>query len=475
MILWILLSLAVLYVLLVVIAITAVVLDNHQPAETIAWVVVIASVPVLGLLLYFFFGQDLRRERLFSKKSLDLLTHKMMSRYVSQKGNSDIPKEDIHLIRFMKMHNYAFPFVGNDVHVFTEGEDFIGDMLRHIGRATHHIHMEFYIVEDDPVGRLVHDALMDAAGRGVKVRFIYDDVGCWNVPRSFFREMEKAGIEVVSVLPVRFHRFAHHINYRNHRKLVVIDGKIGYVGGMNLALRYVRPVQGKKWYDTHIRIEGSGVYGLQLLFLSNWFWTSREMVNAPAYYPPCSASSNSGVLLQIVSSVPFSNWPALMMGYCKAIHNARKRVLIQTPYFMPTQSLIESLQTAAMSGVQVQLMVPEKPGGFWMTWCNQSYFGDMLKAGVELYTYLPGMMHAKMIVVDDRFVSIGSANMDFRSMLDTFEACAFIYDEGFCRQMQQRFFEARKDCKRIDLQTWRSRSLRRRLIASFVRIFSPMF
>ena len=475
MILWILLSLAVLYVLLVVIAITAVVLDNHQPAETIAWVVVIASVPVLGLLLYFFFGQDLRRERLFSKKSLDLLTHKMMSRYVSQKGNSDIPKEDIHLIRFMKMHNYAFTFVGNDVHVFTEGEDFIGDMLRHIGRATHHIHMEFYIVEDDPVGRLVHDALMDAAGRGVKVRFIYDDVGCWNVPRSFFREMEKAGIEVVSFLPVRFHRLAHHINYRNHRKLVVIDGKIGYVGGMNLALRYVRPVQGKKWYDTHIRIEGSGVYGLQLLFLSNWFWTSREMVNAPAYYPPCSASSNSGVLLQIVSSVPFSNWPALMMGYCKAIHNARKRVLIQTPYFMPTQSLIESLQTAAMSGVQVQLMVPEKPGGFWMTWCNQSYFGDMLKAGVELYTYLPGMMHAKMIVVDDRFVSIGSANMDFRSMLDTFEACAFIYDEGFCRQMQQRFFEARKDCKRIDLQTWRSRSLRRRLIASFVRIFSPMF
>ena len=316
---------------------------------------------------------------------------------------------------------------------------------------------------------------MDAAGRGVKVRFIYDDVGCWNVPRSFFREMEKAGIEVVSFLPVRFHRLAHHINYRNHRKLVVIDGKIGYVGGMNLALRYVRPVQGKKWYDTHIRIEGSGVYGLQLLFLSNWFWTSREMVNAPAYYPPCSASSNSGVLLQIVSSVPFSNWPALMMGYCKAIHNARKRVLIQTPYFMPTQSLIESLQTAAMSGVQVQLMVPEKPGGFWMTWCNQSYFGDMLKAGVELFTYLPGMMHAKMIVVDDRFVSIGSANMDFRSMLDTFEACAFIYDEGFCRQMQQRFYEARKDCKRIDLQTWRSRSLRRRLIASFVRIFSPMF
>ena len=240
MILWILLSLAVLYVLLVVIAITAVVLDNHQPAETIAWVVVIASVPVLGLLLYFIFAQDLRRERLFSKKSLDLLTHKMMSRYVSQKGNSDIPKEDIHLIRFMKMHNYAFPFVGNDVHVFTEGEDFIGDMLRHIGRATHHIHMEFYIVEDDPVGRLVHDALMDAAGRGVKVRFIYDDVGCWNVPRSFFREMEKAGIEVVSFLPVRFHRLAHHINYRNHRKLVVIDGKIGYVGGMNLVLRSLR-------------------------------------------------------------------------------------------------------------------------------------------------------------------------------------------------------------------------------------------
>ena len=473
---WLCFALFVFYASLIVSAIIAVVLDNHQPAETVAWIVTLVSFPIIGLLLYYFFGQDIKRERRFNKKNLDQLTQKMMTKYVSQAGMIHPPQEDFPLIHFLKLHNFSFPFSGNNIHIFTSGDDFILDLIRKIGNAKHHIHLEFYIFLDDAVGRLVHDCLIDAAQRGVKVRLIYDDVGCWSTSKSFFKEMEEAGIEVVNFLPVKFHRFAHRINYRDHRKLVIVDGSVGYIGGMNIAMRYVRPTKGKIWYDTHLRIEGYGVYGIQLLFLSNWFWTTQNLITDAVYYPTFQHSQpHQRVLLQIVSSAPFSNWPAIMMAYNKVIQNAKKYIYIQTPYFMPTQSLIESLQTAAMSGVVVQIMVPECPGGFWMTWCNQSYFEDMLKSGAEIYLYTPGMLHSKVILSDDHFCSIGSANMDFRSMLDTFEANAFIYDDETTLMLRDKFIELRTQCRKLELQEWKCRNIRQRFTASFVRIFSPMF
>ena len=475
MFLWIGIALLVFYASLVVSAIIAVVLDNHQPAETMAWIVTLVSIPIIGLLLYYFFGQDIRREKRFNKKNLDQLTQKVMSKYVSQAGLLKPPKQDFPLIHFLKLHNYSFPFGRNNLHIFTSGDDFVLDLIKKIGNARHHIHLEFFIFLDDAVGRIVRDCLIDAQKRGVKVRLIYDDVGCWDASKAFFRKMEEAGIETVNFLPVKFHRFAHRINYRNHRKLVVIDGKTGYIGGMNIALRYVRPQKGRVWYDTHLRIEGYGVYGIQLLFLSNWFWTTRHMITDSTYYPSFHhLPSGQGVLLQIVSSAPFSSWPAIMMAYNKVFLNSEKYILIQTPYFMPTQSLIEALQTAAMSGVRVQIMLPEKPGGFWMTWCNQSYFGDMLKSGVEIYLYMPGMLHSKVVVSDDHFCSVGSANIDFRSMLDTYEANAFIYDDDMAVKLRDKFIELRKQCRRVELQEWKSRNIRQRFTASFVRIFSPM-
>ena len=466
----------ILYFLLIISTVVSVMLDNHEPAETIAWIIAIVAIPGLGLLLYYFFGQNIRRKRVIGKRSVDLLTRKIMSKYVSQESYYKEDDEDVALIRFFKRHGMALPFGGNRGQYYTYGREWLIDLLRDIGRARHHVHLEFFIIENDPVGQLVKDALLDAVKRGVRVRLIYDDVGCWSVRKRFFREMADGGIEVESFMPVHVPVLAHRVNYRNHRKLVIIDGRTGYIGGMNLALRYVRGVHGGEWRDLQMRLQGGGVWAMQLLFLADWYVACKQMITDPVYYPDVGKwPSQEGALIQIVQSAPFSAWPNLLMGFNKVIQSARRYILLQTPYFMPTASLISSLQTAAMSGVKVQLMVPKRPGGFWMTWANESYFGDMLRAGVEVLLYTPGMLHAKLIVVDDHFVSVGSATLDFRSMLDTFEDSALIYDDEMALRAKALYKEAKLKCERINLQRWNKRNLRRRLIESFVRIFSPMF
>lgn len=481
MFIWIFLSLVTLYFLLVLAAVIAVMLDYHQPAETIAWILVIMGIPVLGLVLYYFFGQNIRRHRIMGKKSIDLLTQKVMARYVSQKVDYREDTRDGQLIHFFKLHSIALPFAGNRIKAYTWAGDWLIDLLRDIGKARHHIHMEYFIIEDDPVGRLVRDALLDAVKRGVQVKFIYDDVGCWGVPKRFFRQMEEAGIEVMSFMPVRFPSLAHRVNYRNHRKITVIDGLTGYIGGMNLALRYVRgPRSGGDWFDLHLRVSGAGVYGIQIVFLSDWYIVSRQMVNDPIYYPdleqaPATDPKPQPALMQTVISAPFGIWPNIMLGYNKVLLSAQHYVFLQTPYFMPTSSLSEALQTAAMSGVKVQIMTAKKPGGFWLTWANESYFGEMLRAGVEIFLYDRGMLHSKLLVADDHICSIGSCNLDVRSLLDTFESTAFIYDDNIAVQARNLFVEARNKCRKLDARQWKKRSLRKRLLEAFVRLFSPLF
>lgn len=464
----------VFYVLLVVNAMGAVMLDNRQPVKTIAWLLVILLIPVVGLVLYYFFGQNIRHEVLLNKKSIDLLTQKVMAHYIRQ-DRYDVPEHLKSLLLLMKRLSYSLPFGGNEAEFYTWGSDFILQLLKDIAQARHHIHLEYFIVEDDAVGRLLSDALLDAVKRGVNVRMIYDDVGCWSVPRRFFNVLREGGVAVEVFLPVHFRWLSHRVNYRNHRKIVVIDGDTGYVGGMNIALRYVRGEHGGVWRDLQMRVCGGAVYGLQQLFLSDWYYVSGELINDMKYYPSMSSSEEGGALMQIAMAVPFGRWPNFQMAYNLIIQRAQRQILIQTPYFMPTETILESLQTAAMRGVHVEIMVPLKPGGFWMSWANESYYGDVLKAGVEIYAYRPGMLHAKMVVVDEEFCSVGSVNMDFRSLNDTFEDSAFIYDRTMAVRVKNLFEEAKADCKLIDLDLWNGRNRRRRLLESFVRIFSPLF
>ena len=466
--------LLVLYFFLVISAFLAVMLDNRQPIKTIAWILFLFLVPVVGLLFYYFFGQNIRRERRFNKKSFGELTHKPLVQFVRQ-STIDYPEKYVSLIRFFKMNSIALPFSGNAADFYTEGRDFVDSLVKDISQARHHVHLEFYIIEDDGVGRRITEALAEAVERGVQVRFLYDDVGCCTVKKRFFRHMENQGIQVAAFGPVHFRRLSHRVNYRNHRKLTVIDGCIGYIGGMNLADRYVYGERGGNWRDLHMRITGAAVYGIQQLFIADWYHAAEEMISSAEFFPETIPMAQPGALVQIVSTAPFGKWPTIMMGFDRVIQNARKYIFIQTPYFMPTETVLESLQTAALSGVKVQIMVPLKPGGFWMTWANESYYGDVLKAGAEVFAYKPGMLHAKAMIVDDDFCSVGSANLDFRSLGQTFEDSAFIYDTEMTQRVKQLFIDARQDCMKIDLDMWNGRNLRRRILESFVRIFSPLF
>ena len=254
------------YVVVTLAAMVAVLMDNGQPAKTMAWIMVLIFLPVVGFVLYFFFGRNTRKERMISQRSLDQLTKRSMLEFAEQK-DLKIPDEQEALVKLFTNQNWALPFKDNEVDIFTNGYDFFHSLLRDIGKAKHHVHIDSYIFNDDALGYMVADELIEKAQQGVEVRVIYDDVGCWNVKGDFFERMREAGIEVHAFMPVKFPAFTGKVNYRNHRKLCVVDGKTGYIGGMNIATRYIQGRSGQAWRDTHLRIRGGAVYGIQRAFL----------------------------------------------------------------------------------------------------------------------------------------------------------------------------------------------------------------
>ena len=299
-----------LYFAVILTTIFVVILDNRSPVKTMAWILVLFFLPVAGWILYLFFGRSTRKEHLISRKGYARLSKRPMAAYQEQPSvMAEHGKQ--RLMDFFSRVNNALPFSGNRVTVYTDAVSMLSELLKDIYRARHHIHLEFYIFEDDAVGRLVRDALIDRARDGVKIRVLYDDVGCWKVPHDFYEQMLCEGIEVLSFLKVRFPRFTSKVNYRNHRKIVVIDGCVGFIGGMNLAERYVKGLGKGNWRDTHVRLEGKVVYGLQTAFLTDWYAIDRTLLTSAEYFPPISVKG--GVLGQIVTSDPVGEWRDIML------------------------------------------------------------------------------------------------------------------------------------------------------------------
>jgi len=377
---WIILTL---YVLAVAGSMIAVLTDNRQPAKTMAWLLVLTFLPLLGIFLYFFFGRNTRKERYISEQSMDDLTKHAMYQYVEQQ-NLRLPEEHINLIHLFANQSMSLPFKDNHVDIFTTGTNFFVSLIDAIGSAKEHIHLESYIFDEDPLGCLVADALIDKAREGVSVRVIYDDVGCWRVSGRFFERMRQEGIDVRSFMPVRFPAFTGKVNYRNHRKICVVDGRVAFVGGMNIALRYVRGTATMAWRDTHMRISGGAVYALQRAFLIDWYFVDRTLLSGQEYYPPLPASTGSDAsandcIAQVVTSSPVSPWPDIMQGYVRILLEAKRYVFMQTPYFLPTEPILFAMRTAALSGVDVRLMVPRHCDARLIEWASRSYFAKVLE------------------------------------------------------------------------------------------------
>ena len=463
---------SLLFLLAVVATIVVIVMDNRNPYKTLAWVLVLVFLPVVGLALYYFFGQDTRREKLISKKGFKRLTKYPMMEFQMQESYKVSEEKQHQLIRFFQRVNLALPFEGNSMKIFQDGSSMLQALLATINSAKHHIHVEFYIFEDDAVGCLVKDALIEKAREGVEIRVLYDDVGCWKIPHRFYDEMREAGIEVRGFLKVRFPRFTSKVNYRNHRKLVVVDGRIGFVGGMNLAERYLKGVPWGIWKDIMMQVEGKAVYGLQMAFLTDWYATDHSLITSSSYFPKMEDKGTS--LMQVVTSDPVGEWKDIMQGLLIAITSAQKYVYIQSPYLLPTEPILLALKTAAAAGVDVRIMIPEKSDSRMVHWGTMSYLQELMEAGIKIYMYQKGFLHSKLIVCDDCLSSVGSTNMDFRSFEHNFEINAFMYDKTSALMLKDIFLSDQKDAKLLHLKEWRMRPWSQKVKESVIRLFAPL-
>ncbi len=446
-------------------------MENRNPLKTIPWVIVLLLLPGLGLLFYFLFGQDNRKQRIISRRTYKRIM-KRPHGISLRKDTHPVPDQYRPLTHLLGVSNEFSLLYGSEIAVYTNGNDKFNALLEAIEQATHHIHLEYYIFCNDEIGNRVKEALIRKAKKGVEVRVLYDDVGCWNVKKSFFREMKEAGIEVYPFLRVVLPVFSGKVNYRNHRKIVVIDGTVGFMGGMNIADRYWKGTSWGSWRDTHFRIRGKGVYGLQSAFLIDWYVITRRLLNGKVYYPKVPVLSNT--LMQVITSGPVGQWRILLQATIKVIATAKKYIYIQTPYFLPTEGLNQALQTAALSGVDVRLMLPKRADARSVNMASHSFIDDMVKAGAKVYFYNPGFLHSKMVLSDDMLTCIGSANMDFRSFEHNFEVNAFVYDESFALQMKKIFFHDLHNCEKLVPARWLKRPLKQRLAESFMRLFSPL-
>ena len=474
--------LGLLYLLSRLIAIAAiihVVLDNRQPAKTMAWALVIYFLPLFGVIAYIFFGINHRKERFISRRSLDMLSKRTMLEFVEQ-GHLQLPAAYEPAINLFARQSFSMPFLNQRTDILTSGYEFFPLLLRDIAAARSHIHLCMYIFEDDALGRLISDALIARARDGVEVRVVYDDVGCWRVSSRFFERMRREGIDVEPFMPVHFPQFTRKANYRNHRKIIVIDGRVGYIGGMNIALRYVKG-NGKRaddgkgrggWRDTMLRLEGGGVNSLQRAFLIDWYFVDRTLLSDRKYY---THPQQEGALVQTVTSGPVASYPEIMQGYLHAIMAARKYIYFQTPYFLPTDSVFFAMKTAAASGVDVRVMVPRGSDAWFVEWASRSYLREAAEAGIKVSLYDGGFLHSKLMVSDDALCTCGSTNLDFRSFENNFEGNMFFYDADMAVRMRQ-IFEADEQ-QTVPLASLPQRmhpNIMRRLWDSLTRLLAPL-
>jgi len=447
-----------------------VVLDNRNPVKTISWVLVLIFLPYIGLFLYIFFGQRYRKQKIINKKSIRSIENNPAYLY-EELDPANYPVECTGLINMLRKNNSHPVFSGNSVQILTSGREKFDSLFDDIRKARKHVHLEYYIIEKCKIGYELQHLLIEKAKEGVEVRVIYDDLGSWQTPNKFFREMQDAGVQVYPFLKVLLPWLSPKANYRNHRKIAVIDGEIGYTGGFNFGDRYVDGGYFDHWRDSHVRIKGKGVYGLQTAFLIDWFFVSRKLLTSKYFFPDIRKEGTC--LVQTATSSTDTDWEGIMQGLFCMVTRARSYVYMQSPYFLPNESLLTALQTAALSGVDVRIMVPENSDTRIALKGMQSYFTEILEAGVKVYLYKTGFLHAKTMVSDDIVGTVGSTNLDYRSFELDFEVNAFIYDKDFAVQMKSIFLKDQENCNQVNLEEWLNRPRYKRWTESICRLFGP--
>jgi len=456
--------------------------EKRDPAKTSTWVLILILLPIVGLIFYIFFGQNHRKEKIFNRKAIkDLQQIELISQsqlvdiHTSKFIGVPSIADNLGIITLLLNNSKALLTRYNHVEIFQTGRKSFRSILDNIDRAEKSIHLEFYIIADDDIGNRIKGKLIDKAKAGVKVRLIYDDVGSWHLPKRFVKELVDAGAEVYPFMEVKFPFLTSKVNYRNHRKIIVIDGKIAFMGGMNIADRYLKGDEFLgTWYDTVLRIEGDAVSVLQIIFLIDWYFVSNKIEFSK---DECFAehSITTQLSLQITASGPDSDWASIMQAFFAAITRARKHIYISTPYFVPNESILTALKTAALSGVDVRIVLPGKSDSTVVYWSSMSYVSELLAAGIKVYLFQNGFNHSKILMIDSNFASVGSANMDIRSFEDNFEVLAMIYDQELTQSLEKQFHKDIRKSRQVNPKKWAQRSTKQNFKESLARIFSPLF
>jgi cardiolipin synthase len=472
--------LAVLYIITITSTVIIVILENRSPLKTISWILVLVTLPIFGLIIYLVFGQSFRKQKMFNLKELgDMKWLQVMSQ--DQKLNlhknrwlkDERIQEKKNLMTLLLNNSKALLTGYNRVKILNDGKETFSSIFKALQKAKDHIHLEYYILEDGELASELLSILMRKAREGVEVRVIFDDVGSWKLSKKYVEDLKDAGVHIYAFLPVRFPVLTSRVNYRNHRKIIVIDGQTAFLGGLNFADRYLHGIPGiGAWRDTHLKMTGEAASSLQIVFLIDWYFVRQEVLLDEKYLPYKKVKQKC--LLQITASGADSDWASIMQAYFLAITSAKSNVYISSPYFMPNGSILMALKTAAMSGVDVRILIPYKSDSFMTYWGTLSYIEELLEASVKIYFYKGGFNHSKIMMVDGILSTVGTANMDVRSFEQNFEVNALIYDEETTLELRARFLTDLEDSEELHLHEWQSRSKSQKIKESLARLFTPL-
>jgi cardiolipin synthase len=461
--------------------------DTDSISKTLAYLLLVFFLPVLGIIFYFSFGINYRKRKMYSKKlevndnynAILMKRLKGIHMNFEQQENAVLEQNRSFIKMLSRTAMDETPLlVDNKADILQNGEEFFPRLIEDLKRAKHHIHIEYYIYENDVLGHEIADVLVQKVSEGVEVRFIYDDFGSRSIRKNIAKDLRKKGVEAYAFNKIIWLALANRMNYRNHRKIVVIDGKIGYTGGINIADKYDNRNKASNaffWRDTHIRIEGTGVYGLQYIFLADWNFCSKQSILFNEYYfPKIEMEKGIQLPLQVISSGPDSDVPAILYSVLKAINSAKNEILITTPYYIPDESLQLAIKMAVLSGKKVKMILPGITDSIIVKLASESYFQELLESGVEIYLYKKGFIHAKTFVTDSGVSSIGTCNLDHRSFDLNFEVNVILYDFEFAEKMKQMFEQDCKDSIKLELARWKKRSKWQRLKNNIIRLLSPL-
>ncbi|PIF46215.1 cardiolipin synthase [Chryseobacterium sp. 52] len=477
---YLLLGLEALYLVGIIFLAGKIIMDTRNTSKTLAYLMLIIFLPVVGIIIYFVFGVNYRKNKFYTFKiERNEQVYQAVSTYIRETHHKTLEKHKEEINTFLTTVNFLYnaghsPLSqGNQAEVLINGERKFEKVFEVLAGAVHHIHLEYYIYDNDEIGNKLADLLIKKAEQGVIVRFLYDDMGSGKIGKKLLKRLKEGGVEVSPVNKITFRLLANRVNYRDHRKIIIVDGSEVFTGGINVSDKYINPNPKQYWRDVHLYIKGEAAFYFQFLFFSNWIFATEKVPEiSPLYFAHQSEEEGSS-LIQTAASGPDTK-PSIMLSTTSAVLSAKKRIYIVTPYFIPVETVLNAIKQAAVSGVDVRLMVPKSGDSVIVNAAAYSYYEELLESNVRVFFYKKGFLHAKTMIIDDCVSSVGTANMDVRSQELNFEVNALVFDEKINKTLQNLFIEDMNDCEEILLESWRKRPKYKIFFEHLARLLSPL-